>query len=360
MTAPPRSNRRDNDVVWLHRAALGERDGAPHPVKASSQSAVAIAHPNIALAKYWGKRPYGHNLPAVPSLSVTLAGMATRTKVAFDDALAEDVFVLNGSEARGESLTRVSGLLDRIRKRTDIGTKARVESANDFPTASGLASSASAFAALAVAASAAAGLDLDRAVLSDLARRTSVSAARSVLGGFVELRAGKEGDEDLPATEIAAPNHWDVAIVVAVTREGPKDVGSSEGMKHTMQTSPYTDAWIERAPALFERVRSGVIDRDLSAIGPAVEQSALMMHAAAIAADPGILYFTGATVEAINAVRKMRKDGLEGYLTIDAGPHVKVLTRGADAERVAETMRAVPGVLRTIVARPGPGAHVES
>lgn len=324
-----------------------------------SSSAVAIAHPNIALAKYWGKRSFGHNLPAVPSLSVTLAGMATRTKVTFDPALRADELSLNGEPSSGETLARVTGLLDRVRKQRGLDVRARVESANDFPTASGLASSASAFAALAVAAARAADLELGAEQLSDLARRTSVSAARSLFGGFVELRAGREGDASLTAESLAGPEHWDVVIVVAVTREGPKDVGSSEGMKHTMQTSPYTDAWIERAPALFERVRRGVLDKDLTAIGAAVEQSALMMHAAAIAADPGILYFTGATVEAIAAVRRMRKSGLEGYLTIDAGPHVKVLTRGADAERVAETMRAVPGVLRTIVARPGPGAHVE-
>jgi diphosphomevalonate decarboxylase len=186
-----------------------------------------------------------------------------------------------------------------------------------------------------------------------------VSAARSLLGGFVELRAGAPADEVLPATSVADADHWDVAIVVAVTREGPKDVGSSEGMKHTMKTSPYVAGWIEIAPKLFERIRAGVLKRDLSAIGPAVEQSALAMHAAAIAADPGILYFSGATVEAIAGVRRLRADGLEGYLTIDAGPHVKILTRMEQAEAVASRMRSVPGVLRTIIARPGLGARVE-
>ncbi|MFO0553165.1 MAG: diphosphomevalonate decarboxylase [Polyangiaceae bacterium] len=323
-------------------------------------TARAIAHPNIALAKYWGKRVFGHNLPAVPSLSVTLAGMATRTTVTFDDALATDELTLNGSVSSGEPLARVTGLLDRVRSRANLTARARVESTNDFPTASGLASSASAFAALAVAATAAAKLDLDAGELSDLARATSVSAARSVLGGFVSLRAGVEGDVRLTAEVVAPSSHWDVAIVVAVTREGPKDVGSSEGMKHTTRTSPYFGAWVEHAPSLFERVKKGVLSRDLTQLGPAVEQSALAMHAAAIAADPGILYFTGATVEAISAVRRMRASGLEGYLTIDAGPHVKVLTRGADAEAVAATMRAVPGVLRTIIARPGEGARVEA
>ncbi len=321
-------------------------------------SKTAVAHPNIALAKYWGKRSFGHNLPAVPSLSVTLAGMSTRTTVTFDDALATDELVLNGKPAAGDEVARVTGLLDRVRSRTGNTRRARVESANDFPTASGLASSASAFAALATAACAAAGLDLDRSTLSDLARRTSVSAARSLFGGFCELRAGREGDESLSAAEVAAKDHWDLAVVVAVTREGPKDVGSTEGMKHTSMTSPYFPGWVDAAPALFDTVKRGLLARDFSIMGPAVEQSALAMHAAALAAAPATIYFTGATVEAVLEVRRMRQSGLEGYLTIDAGPHVKVVTRGSDAAAVAARMEQVPGVLRTIVARPGDGARV--
>ncbi len=323
-----------------------------------NHTATALSHPNIALAKYWGKQPFGHNLPAVPSLSVTLAGMATTTNVTFDDALADDALELNGKPASGDELQRVRGLLDRVRAASGVTARAQVVSRNDFPTASGLASSASAFSALAVAASAAAGLTLEPSATSDLARRTSVSAARSLFGGFAALRAGRPDDASLSAETVAGPDHWDLAVVVAVTREGPKDVGSTDGMRHTAATSPYFPAWVESAPALFERIRAAVVARDLAALGPAVEQSALAMHAAAIAADPSVIYWTGATVEAIAQVRRMRAGGLEGYLTIDAGPHVKVVTRGSDAERVAAAMREAPGVLRTIVARPGLGARV--
>lgn len=319
-------------------------------------TATAIAHPNIALSKYWGKQSFGHNLPAVPSLSLTLRGMATRTTVAFDAGLATDELELNGKREDGVVLSRVSGMLDRVRALAKISAHAKVRSANDFPTASGLASSASAFGALSLASTAAAGLSLSREQMSDLARQTSVSAARSLFGGFVELRRGEEGDTFLSATEIAGPSHWDVAIVVAVTREGAKDVGSTDGMRHTRDTSFYYRAWVDAAPKTFDHLKKNALAKDLSAMGPAIEQSALAMHAAALSADPAILYFSGATVEAIHAVRKMRESGLEGYLTIDAGPHVKVFARASDAEKVAAYMEKVPGVLRTIIAKPGPGA----
>jgi diphosphomevalonate decarboxylase len=320
--------------------------------------ATAIAHPNIALAKYWGKRAFGHNLPAVPSLSVTLRGMATETTVELDAALSADSLELNGEAAAEGPRRRVAGLLDRVREKAGIKTFARVTSKNDFPTASGLASSASAFAALAVAASKAAGLSLSPSELSNLARQTSVSSARSVLGGFVELERGERDQAFLAASQVAPLDHWDLAIVVAVTREGPKDVGSSEGMQHTATTSPYFPAWVDSAPSTFAAIKEALLSRDFDALGTAAEHSALAMHAAAIAARPAVVYWTGATVEAINGVKRLRADGLPAYATIDAGPHVKVITRKGQAETVAERMRAVPGVLRTIVTEPGGAARV--
>jgi diphosphomevalonate decarboxylase len=327
-------------------------------VSAIPGRATAVAHPNIALAKYWGKREDGHNLPAVPSLSVTLAGMTTTTTVAFDAALAADELVLDGLPAGAGPTGRVAGLLDRVRAASGLEERARVESANDFPTAAGLASSASAFAALAVAATAAAGLSWSPVRLSDLARRTSVSAARSVFGGFVELAAGRAGEEELAAVPVAESAHWPLRVVVAVTREGPKATGSTAGMLHTQRTSPYYPAWVESAPALCARVRAAVLARDLPALGVAMEESALAMHACAIAARPGLVYWTGATVDALEEVRRLRAQGVAVFATVDAGPHVKAVTTVAEAARVEAALAAVPGVTRTFVAEPGGGARV--
>jgi diphosphomevalonate decarboxylase len=315
--------------------------------------ATAVAHPNIALAKYWGKREFGHNLPAVPSLSVTLAGMATTTTVAFDPALAADAFTLGGQPAKEGDTKRVTAMLDRVRAKAGIATFANVLSSNDFPTAAGLASSASAFAALALAATSAAGLAWDGARCSDLARKSSVSAARSVLGGFVELRDGHPGDEDLAAASVAAADHFPLRVLVAVTREGPKSTLSTEGMLHTQRTSPFYPPWVATAPALFDRVRAAVLAGDLATLGVAAEESALRMHAAAIAACPGLIYWAGATVEVIEEVKRLRAAGLPAWFTIDAGPHVKVLTTPEREDDVERALAAVPGVKRTIRTRPG-------
>ena len=325
----------------------------------SSRIAVAVAHPNIALAKYWGKRRGRGNFPAVPSLSVTLAGLATKTRVELRDDLAEDRLVLNGETADARALERATALLDRVRRAAGTNARASIESTNDFPTSSGLASSASGFAALAVAAARAAGLDWDAAKTSDLARRSSASAARSLFGGFAQLDAGEDDAEDdvvLSASPVAPPDYLPMRVLVCVATEAAKTIGSTEGMQATARSSPYHDEWLEEGPRIYRAMKTALHAHDFVAVGELAERSALAMHANAIAA--GMIYWSGVTIEALHAVRTLRSRGTAAFATIDAGPHVKVIVKPEDAALVGTWMRAVPGVLRVIECAPGEGARV--
>jgi len=325
-----------------------------------SQQATAIARANIALAKYWGKSDVGLNLPAVSSISLTLEPMRTETTVTFDAKLASDEVILNGKPAEGKAKSRAIKVLDQVRALAESGHKARVESANNFPTASGLASSASGFAALVAASWTAAGLKRDDVRWSAMSRQASASAARSIYGGFVELPKGVPGDAALAAREVAPPSHWDVRIVVAVANEGAKDVGSTEGMTLSEQTSPYYRAWVECSDALVEEVRAGIMARDLTKVGEAMEQSTLAMHACMMASRPGLIYLQPATLAALATVKRLRKEGIEVYATMDAGPHVKALCHAEDAERVAAALADTQLVLRTLVAHPGEGLEIRT
>jgi diphosphomevalonate decarboxylase len=315
-----------------------------------SAEAVAIAHPNVALSKYWGKKAEPGNFPAVPSLSVTLAGLQTRTRVRW--GAAADRVVLGGRELDASESARARALLDRVREGSGRTERAEVESRNDFPTSSGLASSASGFAALALAAVRAAGLDWDASRVSDLARSASASAARSVFGGFVELEVGEAS-----ARPVAPASQLPLAVLVCVTTEAPKAVGSTDGMRVTMERSPYARAWLEEAPKIHARLREALLAGDFARVGELAESSALAMHASAIAA--GVTYWNGATIAALAAVRALREAGTPAYATVDAGPHVKVLARPADAARVRDAMKSVAGVSRVLDARPGEGARLE-
>jgi diphosphomevalonate decarboxylase len=319
-----------------------------------SQTVRAVACANIALAKYWGKADLAENLPAVPSLSLTLAGLTTTTDATFDPGLAQDEVVLDGQRTTGRPLARAVALLDRVRQRAGIQTRARITSTNDFPTAAGLASSASGFAALALSASRAAGLDLTLDEVSALARASSASAARSVYGGWAMLGARAQSAE-----RVAPPEHLPCTMLVAVTAAGPKAIGSTEGMQHTAATSPYYAAWVEHAPRLFDEVKSAVVARDFETLGAAMEQSAFMMHASMFAARPAVVYFSPVTLRVVERVRALRQAKTLAFYTMDAGPHVKVLTRAEDADQVAAALEATEGVRRVIRATPGPDARAE-
>lgn len=313
---------------------------------------------NIALAKYWGKSDVALNLPAVPSISMTLSPMFTTTTVTLVPGLDRDELILGGKPALPKETARASDLLDRIRARAGVTLKARVESTNEFPTASGLASSASGFAALAAAATLACGLKLDLQQASADARQASASAARSLFGGYVELPAGTPGDAALAATQLAPASHWDLRIVVAVTAEGRKAVLSTDGMTHTRDTSPYYAAWVNAAPAITDQVRAGIVARNLEQVGPAMEHSTLSFHACAMAAAPAVIYMQPATLSALGTVRRLRDEHISVWATMDAGPHVKALCVAADAERVSQALLKTAGVLRTIIASPGPGVEI--
>jgi diphosphomevalonate decarboxylase len=323
-------------------------------------SCTAIAGTNIALVKYWGKRDSALNLPATGSLSLTLRELDTRTTVRFGAHLGpRDRVRLNGQDADEGARARVVAFLDLVRARAGIDVRAEVVTENNVPTAAGLASSASGFAALAVAASRAAGLALPPEQLSALARRGSGSAARSIFGGFVEMRAGTLADgSDAFAEPISEGDAWPLRLVVAVTAEGPKAIGSTEAMRRTAATSPFYRAWIDSVDADLHAARIAITERDLVRLGTVAERSALRMHASALAADPPILYWSAATMAAMETVRNLRARGVDAFFTIDAGPHVKVLCEPQRSAEVEAALLATPGVLRTIVASPGRGARI--
>ncbi|HSH43421.1 MAG TPA: diphosphomevalonate decarboxylase, partial [Arenicellales bacterium] len=316
--------------------------------------AAAVAHPNIALIKYWGKQDGPGNRPAVPSLSLTLDTLFSHTRVRFDPELAADSITING-DRDGKPAARVSRCLDLFRARAGRRQYAHVESRNNFPTGAGLASSASGFAALVVAADRALALDLPRPELSRIARRSSGSAARSLYGGFVEMPLDAEEETARPLLDAV---DWPLAVVVAVTDTAAKSIGSTEGMTRTARTSDYYQSWIDAAGRDFDDARAAVEQRDFSRLARVSEKSCLKMHGLMLSADPGLIYWNPATVACLHRLRGLREQGAAVFFTMDAGPQVKAVCLPGDRERVVESLASVPGVVDVLVTGLGPGARV--
>ncbi len=318
----------------------------------------AAAHPNIAFIKYWGNRHEGLRLPVNGSISMNLAGLEARTTVRFEPGLPQDAFTLNGAAQSGAALERVSCFLDVVRELAHTDQRAAVESRSNFPTGAGIASSAAAFAALALAASTAAGLELDEAALSRLARRGSGSACRSIPAGFVEWHMGTE-DGDSGAVSIAPPEHWALADCVAVVAAGEKPVGSTAG--HALAgSSPLQAARVADAPRRLDLCRQAVLGRDFAALAEVVELDSNMMHAVMMTSQPALFYWQPASLTVMQAVGEWRRAGLGVCYTLDAGPNVHVLCAAAEAQAVSARLAELPGVRQVLTAGVGGAARREA
>ncbi len=311
---------------------------------------------NIAFIKYWGVQDAALNIPLSDSISMTLADAHTTTTLEWlpPAALAEDSLTLDGALLGPRAAERLVRHLDRIRALAGVDLRARVVSRNNFPMASGIASSASGFAALTVAGCAALGLELDATRLSALARRGSGSASRSLFGGFVEWQQGHD-DTSSVAAQLAPPEYWELVDIVAVVSSAAKSVSSEHG--HTLAaTSPLNGGRIECLPGALALVREAIAARDLGLLGPLIERDALAMHGVMMTGTPSLLYWQPGTLEVLHAVRRWRSvDGMPVYFTIDAGPNVHLICNAQDADAVVARLHAdVAALERVIVSRPGP------
>jgi diphosphomevalonate decarboxylase len=318
--------------------------------------ATAIAYSNQGLIKYWGKSDEKLNLPSHNSIGVCLDKLMTKTTVEFSPKYEEDVIVINNKRVDDP---RVKKHLDLIRKIAGENYKAKVMSINNFPLATGLASSASGFAALTLAASLALNLTLTPTELSKLARLASGSASRSIVGGFAELLKGSS-HEDSYSIQLAPPEAVDMKTLVVIVESQQKEIGSTEGMQITARSSPFYKYRLEYLPNMLSKMRKAIQNNDFAEIGRLAEIDTLNMHACMLTSDPPLIYWSGGTIEVIHKVRSLRKRGIPAFFSIDAGSNVFINTSPDYEEIVTEELQAMKAVKMVIPCNPGGAAHQDN
>ena len=325
-------------------------------------TATAIAPSNIAFVKYWGVADAHLTLPYNESVSMNLDSCSTTTTVTFDPSLDDDEVLIawygqDEQAVSGSPRERVVAHLDRIRARAGLETRARVRSANNFPAAAGIASSASGFAALTLAGAAAAGLHLDERELSILARQSgSGSACRSIPDGFVHWQHDGT-DEGSYAVSVAKPEHWDLVDIVAVVDARAKRVGSAENHR-LVSSSPYFGVRLQEVPGRVEQTLLAIRDRNLGQLGMVSEADAVSLHVVAMTAVPATFYWTAGTLAVVHALHDWCNEGLFAYFTMDAGANVHVLCSINDRAEVEQRVQALPEVQWTVANGPAVGARL--
>ncbi|NNF17654.1 MAG: diphosphomevalonate decarboxylase [Gammaproteobacteria bacterium] len=325
---------------------------------------VAQAHPNIALIKYWGKRDARLNLPAVGSLSITLSQLETCTRIARhaaapDDCVYIDELLLDGAPAETELRTRLQTLANQMWRNNGPPPVLAIDTHNNFPTAAGLASSASGYAALVTGLDSILDCHYDDSELSTFARIGSGSAARSLYGGFVLMDKGLQEDgSDAIARPLLGADEWPLDVVIAVTSTTSKQTSSTDGMERTRATSPFFPAWCAGQETDLAAASSAVRARDFDQLADLSEYSCLKMHGLMMAAQPGLLYWNAATLACLHEIRALRNRGVGVFFTVDAGPQVKAICAPGEGDAVAAILGEIDGVITLHRAGLGEGARV--
>ncbi|MCL5434734.1 MAG: diphosphomevalonate decarboxylase [Candidatus Marsarchaeota archaeon] len=328
----------------------------------------AIGSSNIAFIKYWGRRDDKINLPNNSSISMTLdKNVGTKTSVLFSDKLERDKLFINGKEENlgegaNEKLRFIGEMLDHYKKAAGINTKVLIVSENNFPSDSGLASSASGGATLAFLLANALDLKMHPREISIMARRISGSACRSVYGGIVKWNAGSKHDgSDSFAEQVVDHKHWpDLMDMIAIVDPSKKKVSSSAGHTVTVRTSTLYKARLQVAEEGVKKVVEAVKDRDFHALAEAVMRDSNNMHATMIDSWPPIMYLNDASRNIIYAVHELNES--EGrYVaayTFDAGSNAHIITTSSNRGKVIKMLEET-GVVRSIIeSRMGAGPEM--
>jgi len=301
--------------------------------------ASAYAPSNIALSKYWGKREASFNLPVTGSLSISLAEHGTRTSLSVVDAPQHQV-ILNGAQVdQGQGFAvKICQWLDRV---LPAQLKLRVDTLNTVPTAAGLASSASGFAALTLATDQLMGWHLPQSQLSALARLGSGSASRSLWHGFVKWQVGVQ-DDGSDSVAFPLDQQWpQLRIGLLTVSSQSKAVSSRDGMARTTATSALYKQWPQQAEQDMLTIEKAIQQGDFEQMAQCAEHNAMSMHATMAAAWPPLVYWQPESLNQMQKVWHLRQQGLPLYLTMDAGPNLKLLF---EAQHQADVQSAFPEV----------------
>lgn len=320
---------------------------------------------NIALIKYMGKL---HQKPTNASFSLTLKQMGTQVRLSEEPALSEP---LNGHQFSGvtPSLQQIEfqwsagsyippqegqNKLFNFLKREDlwlpffsrhsfpvtIPKMVNLWTQNNVPTASGIATSASSFAAYTVAWFE---LLTQKKVTQDLlpelswiASQGSGSAGRSLMGPWVEWN--EEGFlryQYLENTLGDAKNWYDIVLLF---EDQPKEVSSSEAHVRVI-TSPHFKGRKERAQARLKKLKELLaMPEDFSKqleLSELVFREAVDMHELFETSQPPFSYRNQGCVDLFQKLPDYAsQESLRIFPTMDAGANVHLLVHRDDFEKL--------------------------
>lgn len=281
---------------------------------------------NIALIKYWGKLPI--QLPMNPSLSLTLTNSLTQTTWEVSDGEFK-IDVYFEDEINKSFQNKIQSWLDKLDSRFEFlkSYTHTIKTNNTFPHSTGIASSASAFAALSKCLASLYKLETDQDLeiedLSHLARLGSGSACRSLLTGFSHW--GYESQEYASPLKNVSDKFKKLNDAILIVSTEAKKVSSSVGHE-LMMNHRFKDQRVKTANYNFIRLKKAIFEGDFDIFSQVVEDEAMMLHALMMTSQPNFCLLHPNSLILIEKIKDYRlKNKVEMCFTLDAGPNIHLL-----------------------------------
>ena len=235
--------------------------------------------------------------------------MKSLTTIIASKTFAADSMRLNDKEESIDANPRMKDVIAQLKKRaqplvvdgvTKISSeewsqyKLKIVSVNNFPTAAGLASSASGYACFTRCLAELYGVAEEyEGELSAIARQGSGSACRSMYGGWVAWRMGsREDGKDSIAQQVQPASHWpDMRVLILVANSGQKETSSTDGMQRSVRTSPLLKFRAEVVvPQRMQAMEQHIRERDFAKFGDLTMADSNQFHATCLDTLPPIFY----------------------------------------------------------------------
>ena len=287
---------------------------------------VAIAHPNFALVKYWGKKDSNQNRPAMSSISVTVDSMISKTKIFKNFQSNHHQLFINGKEE--SDLSKILPPLEYLSEFSRTDEYLVIESQNNFPTSSGLASSASGIASFVTAYEAHYDLCLDINHKVEASMLGSGSAPRSLIGGFVLM----DHKDNYRCSQILKVPEWPLDVLICIVSKKPKEISSRGGMEISKKTSPIYQDWLDINHKHINLALNAIKTKNMAALENVTEKNCKLMHEVMKTSIPSISYMTDVTYSCLSEIENLRLLGHKLFYTIDAGPQVKIICDPTSSE----------------------------
>ena len=293
---------------------------------------VAIAHPNFALVKYWGKKDSNQNRPAMSSISVTVGSMHSKTTILKNPQSNRHQLFINGTEEL--DLSRILPPLKYLSQFSQAKDYLVIQSHNNFPTSSGLASSASGISSLVTAYEAHYDLNLDVKDREEACLLGSGSAPRSLFGGFVLM----DHNNGYRCTQILEKQEWALDVLICIVSKEQKKISSREGMEISRKTSPFYKDWLSVNDQHIYLALNAIKEKDIIALEKVAEENCKMMHEVMETSIPSISYMTNLTHSCLSEIENLRSLGHKLFYTVDAGPQVKIICDPESSKIIKDTI----------------------